>query len=449
MGWENMQPASFRGVTFDVIATDEEISRDHAAYEYPHVDGADLKDLGRKSRPFRLTALLWGDTYEYHLQKLIAALDEPGDGELIHPVYGSIPSVIVTGYGIHHDAENPDSCTVDLSFLENRTGTALFSAALPEMFGASLFDTLDSLTAELGEFFDAVTAPLNTANSLIKRAKTVESTLINTLLTYDSDISFTMDQMVGLAENPAQFVQALSEVLETHVANMASAVPALASTAPVTAIGLADTVADVATSSTVISTWNEVVKDMDTLVSLPEAFINGDTAPTVDLPSDASPEDVQDIKTTYAVAAVTELASAATAILSDDEQTAQLTPNDIGKLVSDVRIRIQTTIDLFRHRYEPTRETVTETAAPVGIMWLTLVDSMKTIALTLQDLGVMILARRPPLTRRQVQADSCLHLLAHLWYGDHHRSAELLHLNPEIRNPNQITAGMVLNAYAR
>lgn len=131
MGWaENLQNASFRGVQFDVLNTDEQISRDHAVYEYPFVDGADLHDLGRKARPFRMTAFLWGEYYEYKLEKLIAALDEGGDGELIHPVYGSVPSVIVTGYSIRHDAESPDSCTIDMSFLENRTGSALFSTPL-------------------------------------------------------------------------------------------------------------------------------------------------------------------------------------------------------------------------------------------------------------------------------------------------------------------------------
>ncbi|WP_235384726.1 DNA circularization N-terminal domain-containing protein [Escherichia coli] len=157
MGWaENLQNASFRGVQFEVLNTDEQISRDHAAYEYPFVDGADLHDLGRKARPFRMTAFLWGEYYEYKLEKLTAALDEGGDGELIHPVYGSVPSVIVTGYSIRHDAESPDSCTIDMSFLENRTGSALFSTPLPELFAQQLFEELDKLLAQLSELFDAV-----------------------------------------------------------------------------------------------------------------------------------------------------------------------------------------------------------------------------------------------------------------------------------------------------
>ncbi|KNC92531.1 DNA circularization protein [Trabulsiella odontotermitis] len=451
MGWaENLQNASYKGVIFDVTKTREQNGRDHAEYTYPHVDGGDLKDLGRKPRQFSLTAILWGDSYEYKLQQLTAALDEPGGGELIHPIYGSFPSVLALDYTVDHDAENPDSCTVELSFLENRTGTALFSTALPEMFGSSLFDKLDALTSKVADFFAAVTAPLNTVNSLIKRARIVESTLMNTLLTFDDDVSHTTAQLTSLAGTPGQFIQELSEVLEIHTANVASAVPALAVSVVETVTGQTSSEEpEVASSSTVAVNWNRIVSDMDELVTLPESFISGDVTPEIPYPTDASLADVQDVRAAYAVAAVTELASAATAILSDDDQSAQLTPDSIEQLVDDVRTRIQSTIDLLRIRYEPDRELITETSSPVGIAWLDLVEDLKTVALSLQDLGLMVLSRRPPLIRRRVDADSCLLLLAHLWYADYSRVSELVRLNPQISEPNRITAGMVLNAYAK
>ncbi|ECD4584754.1 multidrug DMT transporter permease, partial [Salmonella enterica subsp. enterica serovar Newport] len=158
----------------------------------------------------------WGEYYEYKLEKLTAALDEGGDGELIHPVYGSVPSVIVTGYSIRHDAESPDSCTIDMSFLENRTGRALFSTPLPELFAQQLFDELDKLLAQLSDFFDAVTAPLKTINSVIKKVQTVRATLVNTLLTFKSDFLSSIDNMVSLASEPGKFIGGLAEVLEVH-----------------------------------------------------------------------------------------------------------------------------------------------------------------------------------------------------------------------------------------
>ncbi len=61
--------------------------------------------------------------------------------------------------------------------------------------------------------------------------------------------------------------------------------------------------------------------------------------------------------------------SVATAILSDEAQSEQLIPADIGRLVGDVRTRLQAAITLFRERYEGERERITETASPLGLMY--------------------------------------------------------------------------------
>lgn len=169
----------------------------------------------------------------------------------------------------------------------------------------------------------------------------------------------------------------------------------------------------------------------------------------VALPVDASPDDVQDVKAVYATQAASELASVAMAILVDDAQSEQLIPADIGRLVGDVRTRLQAAITLFRERYEGERERITETASPLGLMYPEIIQSMKNVAATVQDVGLLVLSRRPPLTQKQVQADSCLLLLAWQWYGDYSRAAELQRLNPQLRDPNNITAGVVINAYAK
>ena len=50
---------------------------------------------------------------------------------------------------------------------------------------------------------------------------------------------------------------------------------------------------------------------------------------------------------------------------------------------------------------------------------------------------------------RDVGRDTSLHLLAFEWYGDYSRFGELLRLNPQIRHPNFLSKGEVLNAYAK
>ncbi|WP_236422512.1 hypothetical protein [Escherichia coli] len=283
---------------------------------------------------------------------------------------------------------------------------------------------------------------------MIKKIQTVRATLVNTLLTFKSDFLSSIDNMMSLASEPGKFIGGLAEVLEIHTSDVGHAVPVLERTDSATTTGLTGE-DSVASSATVMTCWNEVMADMDELVALPVALVSGDKTPSVALPPDASVEDVQDVKAAYAVLAASELASVATAILSDEAQSEQLIPADIGRLVGDVRTRLQTAITLFRERYEGERERITETASPLGLMYPEIIQSMKNVAASVQDVGLLVLSRRPPLTQKQVQADSCLLLLAWQWYGDYSRAAELQRLNPQLRDPNNITAGMVINAWTK
>ncbi|MGT4977136.1 multidrug DMT transporter permease, partial [Escherichia coli] len=169
-----------------------------------------------------------------------------------------------------------------MSFLENRTGSALFSTPLPELFAQQLFEELDKLLAQLSELFDAVTAPLKTINSVIKKIQTVRATLVNTLLTFKSDFLSSIDNMMSLASEPGKFIGGLAEVLEIHSSDVGHAVPVLERTDSATTTGLTGE-DSVASSATVMTCWNEVMADMDELVALPVALVSGDKTPSVAL----------------------------------------------------------------------------------------------------------------------------------------------------------------------
>lgn len=91
MSWsETLLDASYRGVPLGVMAESMEGERRLAQHGVPYRDGDDVEDLGRKARPFSFTVVVFGTNYEIELQKLLAALDTPGPGELIHPIYGRL-----------------------------------------------------------------------------------------------------------------------------------------------------------------------------------------------------------------------------------------------------------------------------------------------------------------------------------------------------------------------
>lgn len=123
MSWaDSLQEASFRGVPFDIINTRDSAQRDLAQHEYPYLNGADIQDLGSKPHSLQTQAVFWGDDYESRLQTFLEALRKLGSGDLIHPVFGSMPNMQVAVWQVNHDAENVDYCTVDIQFVQSKTG---------------------------------------------------------------------------------------------------------------------------------------------------------------------------------------------------------------------------------------------------------------------------------------------------------------------------------------
>ena len=119
MAWKDtLFDASFRGVPFDAQRTDDTIDRDTAEYAVPHVDGEDVEDLGLKAHTTSLTAIFFGDDYEVRMKALLAALAVKGPGELIHPVFGSMPSMQLIGAHVSHDADNVDACVIEMHVSE-------------------------------------------------------------------------------------------------------------------------------------------------------------------------------------------------------------------------------------------------------------------------------------------------------------------------------------------
>lgn len=82
---------SFRGIPF--LTVDHELTggRMQPTYAMPYQDnGARSIDLGRGPRRYSIKCFVAGDDYRVDANKLLEALEAPGPGILIHPVYGRV-----------------------------------------------------------------------------------------------------------------------------------------------------------------------------------------------------------------------------------------------------------------------------------------------------------------------------------------------------------------------
>lgn len=144
MSWrDQLQPASFRGVAFHVEADDASFGRRVQLHEYPKRDKPYAEDLGRKAREIGLTAFLVGDDYMAARDKLLAAIEEPGPGTLVHPWYGQMTVVVKDdGCRVTHSRQDGGLARIQLTFVES--GELVFPSASAAL-GAGTLTAADHL----------------------------------------------------------------------------------------------------------------------------------------------------------------------------------------------------------------------------------------------------------------------------------------------------------------
>lgn len=418
MSWkDNLLEASFRGIVFDVISTDDDAERAHARHEYPYQDGGDVEDMGRHVRLFKLRAIIFGDDYEQRLQKLIAALDEPGPGVLVHPVFGNIDHALACGYRIRHHAEEVDSCTISLDFEESVPAQPFFSR---------------QLSSQKADAVGFVAIAASAASGSVLASQFGALTALG-----DTGQLSALSRINALRGQSVAFLTGLKSSLGGVVSSIANPVRAsIAFVADVTT--LTHSIIDVVPNNLEFlqnytrSTLNKV----DSLLSDPaaswKALQMDDTYPISVKQRQA---DTQILTTHIAVERASLKSQVAGLVLASEAAEPTMTPQQIEGLVAETRASINDAIAAARARYG-----VEEARA--------ITEPLKTLALNVQEAGKAIIMARPPMVSRKVEAPAPLRLLAHRWYGDHSRASELLRLN-NLRLPNLISAGDTLNGYSR
>ncbi len=442
MAWKDtLLDASFKGVKFDCESLQDQAQRDIQKHAYPYVNGEDTEDLGRGAIESALTAVFWGDDYEERLQAFVAVLEQPGPGELIHPVFGSALSAQLESWRIGHRAESPDACMVELRFSHSTPSSPFFTRQLPEQKAAASRQFKDEGLASGVEAFAQRLKSLTSLRGVQDRINAVRS---------------TMDRVLGAVRSVTHGVGALTDLVEFPRTFTSGLADGLRGLVDLRSFGTA----------TRLSDWKHLKGIFDDVILLPAASAEGDMPaafrPVRTGPAGASllpsqplqpsqpphpqqqppaaiailPEDQQPIVAVVKAVTAAELVDVASDLLTAEAKEPTLSPTDIEIIVSDVRERIQDAIDANRDLYP------VEQARAIT-------EPLKDAALAVQEAAAVIIDARPPLRQRTVNAPANLHLLAHAWYGDYRRAAELLRLNPSVRNPNDIRAGDIINGYAQ
>lgn len=118
-------PASFRGVPFKVEGHTTTFGRKTAVYKLPFESkGVAHLDLGRAPRRFRMKAFLIESlpdkTLRAQRDELVAALETPGAGLLVHPIYGRVNVIVEDNINFLESTQQGGMIEVELEFVEAR-----------------------------------------------------------------------------------------------------------------------------------------------------------------------------------------------------------------------------------------------------------------------------------------------------------------------------------------
>ena len=395
MTWATeLQDASFRGVQFECTSTNDAVSKSLAVKQAPYSNNAEIEDVGNNPRNISLNAVYAGDDYKTWLDALEAALLETGAGELIHPIYG-IMQVNVVDYSVDHNAENVDSCTISIKFIQakDKKRELFVPVAVP-----------DEIYTE-----DIIDAPASALEQYLKKLQVLDQNQF-------------FDTVNNISNGINTFRDGLN-LAKTAIENILSPADFI--------VGLVDDVSRLVTFDTNISAlskWRDLVHRVQRFEKL---FQNDKSSPQLQQLWRAT-------QVASTVAITQKVIENVRTELAENKESS-LTPIDLAVIRQNNRQQIQAAINTER---EQIATELNETAVSQIQVYKETADQLH---LQIQEL----IEIRPPVTKTVITVPCTLHWLAHQLYEDMSRVSEIRRLNPDLVNPAVLRPGMELTVYAR
>lgn len=155
-GWvERLEEASFRGVAFYIASEELRGGQRNETSEYADRDKPHTRQFGRRARRWTVEAFVAGPDYDLQRDRLVAALEQGGPGELITSKFGS-QTVDIDDFRVHEAGNEGRWAPITFSCSEHGANLE------PSTQRDTQTETLDAIdAAELG----ILTAYLLTASS--------------------------------------------------------------------------------------------------------------------------------------------------------------------------------------------------------------------------------------------------------------------------------------------
>lgn len=139
----------------------------------------------------------------------------------------------------------------------------------------------------------------------------------------------------------------------------------------------------------------------------------------------------------------------AVSIMEDQGKT--LSPREIEEMATACRVQLLTALNALRELQQADNADYKagDPSSDIYMVSYQMIEQVRQLAHAVTQLAITLINQKPPLMIRISPLNGTLQQVAHAFYGDYRRFDELLRLNPGIREPNFVTEGDLLNAYAK
>lgn len=260
MTWrDQLRPASFRGVAFQIRAHSAEVAGRRAEiHQYPQRDVPFAEDLGLRAGEYSVDGYVLGDDYMAARDALIAACAAAGPGALVHPYLGAL-TVLCTGCSVTESSREGRMARFALAFAQ--AGENRFPRPSPDTRAATADAAADASTAVQTAFagtFDVAKSPgylLDAAVALVDRA--IE------------DVEALAAPLIGEADRAAGFAVTL-----TRLAEDAAGLALIPASLSARVAGVARDLADLGPAGGAVAALGGLSAFGDTLASVPAGTVS-------------------------------------------------------------------------------------------------------------------------------------------------------------------------------
>lgn len=427
MAWvDTFLDASFRGVPFELLSTTDINKQTVVPHTLPYTNGGNLESMGFDPETFSIPAIFYGEDYERRLSNFIVALRASGFGELVHPIRGTL-TVMVLDYRVSHKEDEVETAHVDIAFMEQGIITELFAVTTPEEPLEQLASAGELVLMAANDRLAAELAPVTQSTTFAnkQRALRLDKLMLKSLQDLRKQVQNAVSTLEKAVNAPYEWASSIANLCDNLIDLRAF------------------------DSDIIAAKWHSLRAKFKNVLRLPNDGQSQNTNQQRDQQALQQHLDCTTLRNNCVAASILFTADIDQTTLAPtlpsqngnvttEPSDSTLTPIELEEICNTLRADAQDLIASIRQFNDPI------TQADMAV-----IAALKSAAYAAHTAGLVLLSRKPPLVTRNVETDTPLRLLAHHWYGDHHRAGELLRLNPHIHNPNFISSGEVLNAYAQ